>query len=59
MLGQIDVDSLNDIFRVRHPHLEALIRRVDQLLQMFVLNRKYLGELHSFVTPVLRFVSYL
>lgn len=41
MLGQIDVDSLNDIFR------------------MFVLNRKYLGELHSFVTPVLRFVSYL
>jgi hypothetical protein len=60
MLNEIEVDTLNDAFRVRttsssssHTPFRLLI------LQIFILNRKRLSEMHTWASPFIRTASYM
>lgn len=58
MLNQIEVDSLNNAFRVTSlPSAISII--VSPSLQIFVLNRKSLSEMHTWASPFIRTISYM
>jgi len=60
MLGKIEVDSLNDVFRVSPQNSLLPFKVIKYLLnKIFVLNRKYLSEMRTIISPLVTTLSYM